>query len=363
MTEAILHLLQLLMVITGLKKVLGSLVLGGFEQSRLTPSNTTFSFSSDDSRTLTVGVQSIIGSSTLLGTASFTATSGGHLSLIDSTVPEIWLPRAVCDAFRDAFGLTYDPTTDLYIVNNTMHSRLKALNPTVTFRLGNTAYDNGNGTNIALPYAAFDLQASWPIYPNATNYFPIRRAANDSQYTLGRTFLQEAYLIVDYERRNFSVAQVLFGDPPPPQRIVTITSLNATGSSNDTRNESSPLSGGALAGIVVGAIAIVALLIAGGLLIRRRRRRQLAELADREVSPGSNEDGKHHSTASELGGTTLQELPSPPPQSAEKRFGQPDHKQAYTHELSHELPYAPLVHELPADHRRLSHEDGIHGLR
>lgn len=33
------------------------------------------------------------------------------------------------------------------------------------------------------------------------------RAANDSQYTLGRTFLQEAYLIADYERRNFSISQ------------------------------------------------------------------------------------------------------------------------------------------------------------
>jgi hypothetical protein len=27
---------------------------------------------------------------------------------------------------------------------------------------------------------------------NQTRYFPLQRAANDTQYTLGRTFLQEA---------------------------------------------------------------------------------------------------------------------------------------------------------------------------
>jgi hypothetical protein len=42
--------------------------------------------------------------------------------------------------------------------------------------------------------SAFDLQAHWSIYPSTTNYFPLRRAANDTQYTLGKKFLQEAYV-------------------------------------------------------------------------------------------------------------------------------------------------------------------------
>jgi hypothetical protein len=68
-----------------------------------------------------------------------------------------------------------------------------AMNPVLTFMLGNTV-DGGQTVSIDLPYNAFDLQADYPIYPNATNYFPLRRASNDTQYTLGRVFLQEAYV-------------------------------------------------------------------------------------------------------------------------------------------------------------------------
>jgi hypothetical protein len=85
-----------------------------------------------------------------------------------------------------------------------MHDRLLTLNPSVSFSLGN---DNNpaNWVTITLPYAAFDLQVSHPFYTVRTNYFPIRRAKNSTQYTLGRTFLQEAYVIADYERANFSI--------------------------------------------------------------------------------------------------------------------------------------------------------------
>ena len=78
-----------------------------------------------------------------------------------------------------------------YLVNSTTRELLLSLNPTITFKLGNTA-DKGPTTTINLPYAAFDLKAGYPIYPNETNYFPLRRATLESQYTLGRTFLQEA---------------------------------------------------------------------------------------------------------------------------------------------------------------------------
>jgi len=43
-----------------------------------------------------------------------------------------------------------------------------------------------------LPYAAFDLVADYPLVIDSSRYFPLMRAANESQYTLGRTFLQEA---------------------------------------------------------------------------------------------------------------------------------------------------------------------------
>ncbi|KAF2810258.1 acid protease, partial [Mytilinidion resinicola] len=256
-----------------LKSVFGSLILGGYDETRFTPSNFSLSFSSDATKLLTVGVQSIIGLDTLQGTQSF--TTSGHLSLMDSTVPHLWLPRDICDGIEQAFGLTYDPTTDLYLVNETMHTQLHHLNPTLTFKLGDTIYDTGaNATNIVLPYAALDLQASYPFYKNATNYFPIRRAANDSQYVLGRTLLQEAYLIVDYERQNFTIAPASFPDPLPAPHVMAITPPSNTTSpaSNPSASSKPLLSTGAIAGIAAGGGALLILLALALLFFLRRRR-------------------------------------------------------------------------------------------
>jgi hypothetical protein len=76
-------------------------------------------------------------------------------------------------------------------VNDTLHENLLSTNASFTFKIGN-ATDEGSTIDIALPYASFDLTVDYPIVSNQTRYFPLQRAANDTQYTLGRTFLQEA---------------------------------------------------------------------------------------------------------------------------------------------------------------------------
>lgn len=172
-----------------LSKVPDSLTLGGYDASRFTPNNLTFQFSADDSKPLTLGLQAIQATSTFQGVMALLPS--GILAFIDSTVPEIWLPLAACRIFEEAFHLQYDPTTDRYLVNDTTHATLVSMNPVLTFKIG-SGVDGGNSTDINLPYKAFDLQANYPIYPNSNDYFPLRRAMNDSQYTPGRTFLQEA---------------------------------------------------------------------------------------------------------------------------------------------------------------------------
>lgn len=117
--------------------------------------------------------------------------SEGILTFIDSTVPHIWLPVKVCQAFEQAFGLNYDEKSGLYLVNDTLHDKLLAQNANVTFTLGDQV-NGGKTVDITLPYLSFDLQASYKFLDNASKYFPLRRAANDTQFTLGRTFLQES---------------------------------------------------------------------------------------------------------------------------------------------------------------------------
>jgi hypothetical protein len=193
-------------------------------------------------------------------------------TLIDFAESQIWLPESACDAFAKAFNLTYDETTDLYLVDADTRERLRQRNPTVTFGLGQTP-DPGGRVNIVLPYRAFDQQASYPIYNETTNYFPIRRAHNDTQYTLGRTFFQEAYIRVDYERGNFSVHQALF-PTANEQEIVEITSKEAD-AENHTSN--SALSKGAIAGISVSIVFALVCIIIVLLWIFRRGRMKTEE--------------------------------------------------------------------------------------
>lgn len=297
-----------------LKSVFGSLILGGYDSTRFIPNANpiSFSFSTDPSRLLTVGVESIMATDTLKGTYSL--SSSAHFSLIDSTVAQLWLPRSVCDEFEEAFGLTYDNQTDLYYVNDTIHNQLKDKNPSVTIKLVNSLENTSvNYTNIVLPYAAFDLQASYPYYQEPSNYFPIRRAADESQYVLGRTFLQEAYLIVDYERANFTVAQAAFPNPLPASNIVKI---EPPSDETEAPSSKSTLSIGAIAGIAAGG-AVLLLLITAGLFFfcRRRRHHRLGknkyELANNQIAEADSRSLQRRPLSTHKVNTIPHELDSP----------------------------------------------------
>lgn len=111
---------------------------------------------------------------------------------LDSTVPYIYLPEAACAMFESTFGLVWDNATQLYLLTDAQHTTLKAQDPQITFTLGNLT--SSTTVDITLPYSAFDLTVLYPIVENATRYFPLKRANDSSQYTLGRTFFQEAYV-------------------------------------------------------------------------------------------------------------------------------------------------------------------------
>ena len=174
-----------------MKGVFGSMTFGGYDLSRLVPNNVTFNMAPDISRDLVVGLQAI--TSTEADGAAISLLPNPIFTFIDSTIPYIFLPSEACQAFEKAFGLTYNDTERLYLVNDTLHQSLTARNPNFTFQIGNSQ-TGGPTVDIVLPYLSFDLLVSYPRVPDATRYFPLKRAANDTQYTLGRTFLQEAYV-------------------------------------------------------------------------------------------------------------------------------------------------------------------------
>lgn len=182
-------------------------------------------------------------------------------SSLDSTVPYLYLPNTTCTLFENAFGLVWNDTSKLYLLNDTQHATLQAQNTSITFAIGPAG--STSTIDITLPYSAFDLTASAPLASIPTRYFPLKRADNSSQHTLGRTFFQEAYVIADFERKNFSVSQCDW-TPGRAQSIVAI--LPPSNSTATFEGSKKGLATGAIAGISVGSAVIV--LIAGLILYR-----------------------------------------------------------------------------------------------
>ena len=251
---------------------MGSLTLGGYDASRFIPNDVSFPLTGTSSTDPVIGILSI----TAIGTLdnNVTLLSNEIATLVDTTLPFIWLPLSVCQAFEQAFGLVWDDTNQLYLVNDTTHQRLLNQTPAVTFELGNSTLGK-TSVNVTLPYNAFDLQASSPIYPNGTNYFPLQRASSPSQYTLGRAFFQEAFLLVDYEKSNFSISQGLF-PVNTVSNIITIDhatqsrAANTTSGSQPSHHISQPV---VIGTVVALSVAIVLLSVFGIILFRRFRNR------------------------------------------------------------------------------------------
>jgi hypothetical protein len=171
----------------------GSLTFGGYDASRFIPNDVSFSLGNIDTRDLLVGLQSITFSNSTTHDQPLLPYGNGVLAFIDSTLPEIWLPVNACDAFAQYFGLEFNQIHLYYGINETMHEANIKQNASVTFQLGN--YVTGGATaQITLPYASFDLNSTALIAGNTTRYFPLRQALQSDQYTLGRAFLQEAYV-------------------------------------------------------------------------------------------------------------------------------------------------------------------------
>lgn len=266
----------------------GSLTFGGYDAVRRDNVSLTVQIDGGINE-LQLGLTEIeiYDSSTTSTTPVTGLPAGGITTIIDSVVPEIWLPQAACASVADILGLTWNETLQLYAVNDTYYPTLKAADPTFTFYLAATADSSTSSILITLPYSAFDMNISYPapgIPENITNlkYFPMKQA-NEGQYYLGRTFLQYAYVLhqissehapntdsiryvtADYDNQTFTVAKALFPADQADTRVVQVGKLASKG-----------LTAGDIAGIAVGVVAAVALVTGLAFWLWRRHKRSKA---------------------------------------------------------------------------------------
>jgi hypothetical protein len=178
---------------------------------------------------------------------------------INSITSYIWLPKTACEKIEKAFNLTWNDAEQFYLLDDATYQNLEKASPAFTFTLLNGTGD----VHINVPYEALDLDIALPVLQmvpqnQTVKYLPIKRSWKKDQYTLGRAFLPEAYLQVDYHTRKFNISQARWPDEidilKTDIKAVYPKKLNATSSALASPTASTGLTGAQKGGIAVGVI-------------------------------------------------------------------------------------------------------------
>lgn len=226
-------------------------------------------------------------------------------AMIDSSTPYLWLPDAVCDEFANAFNLTYNDTFNLYTLTNEQYAAFKAGSASYSFTFSFTSHDNTDDfgrplqvpgvVNITISAAAFAQVLRYPFMDEtikygdpAVPYFPLRRASNfTNTFIIGRSFLQEAYLITKYDSGVFSIHQAVF---PEDSKQLNITEIkqpdNSPYPSPPSQATTHGLTTAQMGGIAGGVIAACVVLLAVWYCLRRRNKSRAA--ATRSIEEGKD---------------------------------------------------------------------------
>lgn len=212
---------------------------------------------------------------------------------IDSTRAWIYLPHDMALTIANTFGLAYSNNDgsrgwNFLLVNAQARTRLLASGRSLTFRFPSFAID--------LPIAALIQVLDYPYIGTKTWHIPIRPTNKTEQYVLGRTFLQHAYLKVDYEKSEFGLYPAAFPERGTKEVLVPVH--------KNTDNWKLPISRAVLGGIL-GAVVALLLALIGLLFCLRRKKKQQAK-AEAEM-----EEHKLHELSGPLSPPTPHSLDNP----------------------------------------------------
>ena len=307
-----------------------SLWLGGYDASRIVGPVSSQSTQDDAASEfvidlLDIGIGVNNGGSPFSFSSQYGLLSAGNSSiskdqslsiLMNPTTPYLYLPSSTCAAIASVLPVTYNAAKALYFwdVTDAQYARIVE---SMTFLSFIFRGSDGNLT-INVPFSLLNLTLQKPLVSTPTPYFPCQppQAPDNSTtyYSLGRAFLQAAFIGVAWDGQGFGewyLAQApgpntdtnpqtkpfTYGAPPvglttdwagtwkgfwtplpTPLSVSTSQPLSPTNTTVPTqRNTASApskhgLSGGAIAGIAIGAGAIVLATAGFSILLFRRKK-------------------------------------------------------------------------------------------
>ncbi|KAH0383625.1 hypothetical protein KCU92_g5124, partial [Aureobasidium melanogenum] len=307
-----------------------SLVMGGYDRSRcltapISTQNTTFQLTD-----ISVGANgpgwpytSPYTSNSNTSANSQAGLLGGPLDVLANPgVPYLHLPRATCDAIAKYLPVTYDQKLELYLWNTQSDARHY---DEITQTFAYLTFTFSDGSEINIPFSLLNLELDTPLTASKTQYLPCRPfTPHEGQpYHLGRAFLQAALLVQNWETNTTWLSQAPGPNMTTPSTPVIIektdttiaqmpyapdwlTTWNGTlresnwtqgqgsnSSDPSVPSESTSLSGGAIAGIVIGAVAGLAI-VSAAIFFLIRRRRSKAGYGDVALISFDEDKNTHH---------------------------------------------------------------------
>ncbi|KAI0433405.1 aspartic peptidase domain-containing protein [Xylaria sp. FL1042] len=314
----------------------GSLYFGGYDQNRIIGDILTETDDYTKAISLNdISIRVVDGSSPwsfnsmsgLLAANNASITSGGIKVSVDGCSPYLTLPQSTCDAIADHLPVKYNQKLGLYIwqQNNPKYSQIVNSASALDFTfLGGS---NTQRVNISVPFRHLNLTLTDPLVDSDEQYFPCYTGPS-SGYTLGRAFLQDAFVGANWDSKTWWLAQAP-GPNIPSANVVTLNQgdteiaassndwkeswsgswkaltpddvassqtvalpgpTTSAASSSSSSSSSGGLSTGAAAGIGVG-VGIAALAIIGALVFFFLRRRKASSPKAELAAPS---DGATH---------------------------------------------------------------------
>lgn len=295
-------------------KINGSLIFGGYDQSRVIDDVAVFDSEKAQMKEISFGTSS--------GSSHFTNAESNLLSkardvIFDASVPYLHLPADICASIANSLPVTFNGALGLYLWNTDNETYGDLINSPshMSFVFQDASKKD---IKIRVPFALLNLTLESPLVSEPTAYFPCSPMSSDNNETprLGRAFLQAAFIGQNWDSRKYFLAQAPGPQyrPPDVKEISTVDTRlralpnaptwdstwasvlkplppgplstssspsNAVGATAVPTTPSSSLPPGGKAGIAIGALSGVAIAgLAALFLIRRhRKRKRAAEVA------------------------------------------------------------------------------------
>ena len=330
-----------------------SLWLGGYDMSRVLGPVSTQPYSADIANNnflidlLDIGVGVEYGGSPFPYQArqGLLAEKNSSITFVsvamNTAAPYMYLPNSTCAALTSDLPVTYSAKYGLYLwnVKDPQYTEI-ITSPTYLSFIFRTS---GQNLTIKVPFQLLNLTLDSPLIDTPTLYFPCTPPQDYPSYSLGRAFLQAAFIGVDWEQ---GLGQWFLAQAPGPNTAsnplqTPITGTNLTSSDTDwsdtwkpfwtalptassvnvtssTNSKSPPrpthLSAGAYSGIGVGVACLVLALLVAAICFYRRRRKDRAPRLSQDAAPCT----RYSETKYQEGGSTsngcppLQEAPVQP---------------------------------------------------